>query len=78
MRHRRSSRDEMAVRAAEYRRARIRGLKFTLLGFLSALVVMVAARVRYPNMSLRSPMMVLGALAVGTLIMIAIVARRDD
>ena len=70
-RHRRVADRESA------RRARVRGLKFTLLGFLSALVVLVAIKVKHPVISIRSPMMVLGALVAGTLIVISIAARRD-
>ncbi|MCX7827905.1 MAG: hypothetical protein N2315_01685 [Thermanaerothrix sp.] len=77
MRRPRRSAADFYKRQEEARRARVRGLRYTLLGFLSALVVMVGAKVRYPNISIKSPMMVLGALVLGTLLMIAIASRRD-
>jgi multisubunit Na+/H+ antiporter MnhG subunit len=78
MRRARRSAEDLYKRQEEARKARIRGLRYTLLGFLSALVVMVGAKVRHPKISLKSPMMVLGALVLGTFLMIAIASRRDE
>jgi Flp pilus assembly protein TadB len=55
--------------------ASARGLGYTLLAFLAALVLLVAVKATHPHLSLRSPLMVLGALVPATLIM-AVMARR--
>ena len=74
---RRRIRIDREEEARKARQSRVRGLRFTLLGFLSALVALVAIKARHPQIPLRSPLLVLGALAVGTLLMIAVLARQD-
>ena len=74
---RRRPRVDWEEEAKKSRQSRIRGLRFTLLGFLAALVALVGAKARNPQLPLRSPLMVLGALVVGTLLMIALLARQD-